>query len=99
MNGWRQDAEALYFGSGKTITEISKQLGVSVRSISAYLNGLPHYAAEVERRKENNKNRAAYFREHKRKSRAMNFTACAASMKKQHITDVKILSRERFFNE
>ena len=52
MKNWRHEAEILFFADGKTITDIGKELGVSVRSVSAYLNGLPHYAAEAERRKE-----------------------------------------------
>ena len=102
MKNWKHEAEILYFADGKTIINISKELGVSARSVASHLNGLPHYAAEVARRKERNRDRTAYYREHKRKARKsqiLDFTACAAVLKKQHINDVKTLSRERFFNE
>ncbi|MCL2188442.1 MAG: hypothetical protein FWC16_00715 [Defluviitaleaceae bacterium] len=96
---WKHRAEVLFFGEGKTIVAISEAVGVSVRSISAYFNGLPHYKDEVERRKAANKNRTAYYRENKRKIRGLNFAPCAESLKQRHIMDVRILSKERFFHE
>ena len=99
---WKQEAERLFFDGGLSIVEVSGSLGMSSRSISAHLNSLPHYKDERERRKKANADRTDYYRDYRRKSRAakncaINYNACADTLKKDHITAVRILSRERFF--
>ena len=97
---WKPRAEALFFVEGKNIKQVSSLIGVSVRSISAHLNSLPSYDAERLRRKELNKNRTEYYREHKKGSRSkINYNVCGETMKIEHKKAVDILSRERFFNE
>ena len=95
---WKSIAAELFFYEGKTIIEISSIIGISVRSISSYFNSLPNYAAEKEKRKQANSNRKDYYKNHKRKSRKRHFNPCGESLKREHITAVKILSRESFFS-
>lgn len=99
---WRQKAENMCFVDGKSIVQISALLGVSTVSLSKYLNSLPQYAAEKNRRKEENKaKRKEYSRNHKRETRKKSpfDYICGLSLKREHETAVKILSKERFFNE
>jgi len=96
---WRHQAEVSFFSEGKTIVKTAQQLGVSARSVSAYLNSLPHYPAEVERRKEANRNRTDYYREHKRaKRKSLEVPITGESLRQEHETAVRILSREKFYN-
>ena len=94
---WRHQTEVSFFGNGLTIEAISKATGVSRRSISAYLNSLPHYKDEVERRKKSNSNRKDYYREHKRKRRTEQ-PITGEVLRQEHETAVRILSKERHFN-
>jgi hypothetical protein len=99
---WKQEAERLFFDERLSIVKVSDSLGISIKSISAHLNSLPHYKSERERRKKANADRSGYYRNYRRKSRAakncaINYNACADTLKKDHITAVRILSRERFF--
>ena len=96
---WKLQAEVLFFGDGEQIVAISAVIGISVRSISAYLNSLPHYADEVGRRKKSKENRTTYYRTHKQKTRERVLSITSDTLKKEHIQAVKILSKERFFHE
>ena len=107
---WKSEAESFYFTSGWSIARISEAIGVSTVSISKHLNSLPHYTAERERRKAQNQSRTEYFRDYKRKSREeakgktltvtackINYGVCADTIRREHETAVRILSRERHF--
>ena len=95
---WKQRAEALFFIEGKNITEISKLIGVSVRSISKHFNKLPAYHYEKRQRNIADLNRREYFREYKREKRAaaVDYTINKYTMRNEHENAVRILSRERF---
>ncbi|MCL2188460.1 MAG: hypothetical protein FWC16_00625 [Defluviitaleaceae bacterium] len=97
---WKQRAEVLFFGDGKKITEVSNLLSVSVRSISKHFNGLPHYEAEVARRKQAAQvRRKECHRLWKQKSRNnCPHAITRETLKIEHTTAVRILSKERFFN-
>jgi hypothetical protein len=101
---WKDNAEVLFFNDGKRIPDISKEIGISQRSISGYLNSLPHYDDEVERRKQANR-LAQKERDRKRKQlnrkwqREHLHYIDAKLLKQNHETAVNILSRERFYND
>ena len=101
MDGWRQRAERLFFVEGKNIREVSGLIGVSVRSVSAHLNSLSGYKSEVRRRQAANRNRTAYYREHKRASRAKNRYSIITheTVKIEQAAAARILSRERYFEQ
>ena len=107
---WKSKAEAMFFTSGWSIARISEAIGVSTVSVSKHLNSLPHYTAERERRKAQNQSRTEYFRDYKRKCRdetkgkaltaaayKINYGVCADTIRREHETAVRILSRERHF--
>ncbi|MCL2188444.1 MAG: hypothetical protein FWC16_00705 [Defluviitaleaceae bacterium] len=90
-----------FFVEGKKINEVSGLLGISVRSVSKHFNTLPNYKAEVEKRKQANKaKRKEYWRLWQQQRRADDhLKATKKTMKLEHITAVKILSKERFFRD
>jgi len=96
---WKERAEVLYFGEGEKINAISKQLGISERSISAHLNSLPNITAEKERRKQANRDRQRdRDRERKQRSRLSKgqekIDEIYEFIKLDHRTAVRILSRD-----
>jgi hypothetical protein len=98
---WRQRAENMYFNEGKTIVQIKNAINVSTVSISKYFNSLPKYKLEKKRRiAENKTHRKEYSKEHKRTSRAKSRfdIVCGETLRREHATAVRILSKERFFN-
>jgi hypothetical protein len=102
ISNWKQEAERLFFDGGLSIVEINGSLGISTKSISSHLNSLPgsSYRAERERRKKANADRSGYFRDYRRKERALvNHGSNTETLKREHITAVRILSKERFFRE
>ncbi|MCL2618166.1 MAG: hypothetical protein FWD98_03825 [Defluviitaleaceae bacterium] len=101
-NDWRQQAEKLYFGECKSISDISCAVGVSKVSLSKYFNSLPQYTTEKNQRIEQHRaSRKSYSKEHKRASRRKNRygSICGDTIRREHATAVKILSGERFCNE
>lgn len=99
MNNWKDKAYELYFKEHKKINEISKIVGKSRQSVSAFLN-TKNIAEEKTRRKEVSKNRQRIKnKEHMKKMRKnKNYIIENALLKRQHIIDVNVLSRERHFN-
>ena len=91
MNNWKDKAYELYFIEHKKINEISKILGKSRQSVSAFLN-TKNILAEKEKRKV-----ASTI-----KQRGRNIDSAfveSALIKRQHIIDVNVLSRERHFSD
>ena len=99
MNNWKNTAYHLYFVEHKKINEISKIVGKSRQSVSAFLN-TKNIAEEKTKRKEVSKNRQRIKnKEHMTKMRKnKNYIIENALLKRQHIIDVNVLSRERHFN-
>ena len=99
MKNWKDKAYELYFIEHKKINEISKLVGKSRQSVSAFLN-TKNIAEEKTRRKEVSKNRQRIKnKEHMKKMRKnKNYIIENALLKRQHIIDVNVLSRERHFN-
>lgn len=93
---WKNEAAQLFFGQGKSLVDIADLTGVSRKTLSFYLQTLPGYTAERERRKEENKRkRKEYQREWDRKNRR--YTAVnAETMRREHELAVLILSREKY---
>ena len=74
------------------------KVGVSRKSISTYLQEVPGYSEERQRRKEENgKNRKEYQREWDRKNRSgSRYTSISSdTMRREHDLAALILSRER----
>ncbi len=93
---WKQEAASLFFGQGKSLVEIADLTGVSRKTLSFYLQTLPGYTAERERRKqENRRKRKEYQREWDRKNRRYT-TVNAETMRREHELAVLILSREKY---
>ena len=93
---WKQEAASLFFRQGKSLVEIADLTGVSRKTLSFYLQTLPGYTAERERRKqENRRKRKEYQREWDRKNRRYT-TVNAETMRREHELAVLILSREKY---
>ena len=101
MDNWKDKAYELYFTEHKKINEISKIVGKSRQSVSAFLN-TKNIIAEKEKRK-------AVSRIKQRESNKANMRKVrrnidsafveSALIKRQHIIDVNVLSRERHFSD
>lgn len=96
--GWREKARSLFFDGKKTIVEIEKELQVSRRSLSGFLQGCPGYQKERERRKQEHAAlRPHYQREWDRRNRS--FLAGAVTgetLRREHDLAAMELSRERY---
>ena len=95
---WKKEAIKLFFEEKKSIVEIAMKVGVSRKSISTYLQEVPGYSEERQRRKEENgKNRKEYQREWDRKNRSgSRYTSISSdTMRREHDLAALILSRER----
>ena len=96
--GWREKARSLFFDGRKSIVEIEKELQVSRRSLSGFLQGCTGYGEERERRKqEHAARRTKYQREWDRQHRSF----CAGvvtgdTLRREHDLAAVELSRERY---
>lgn len=99
MNNWKDKAYELYFTEHRKINDIAKLIGKSRQSVSDFLN-TKNIAEEKTKRKEVSKNRQRIKnKEHMTKMRKnKNYIIENALLKRQHIIDVNVLSRERHFN-
>ena len=99
MNNWKDKAYELYFTEHRKINDIAKLIGKSRKSVSDFLN-TKNIAEEKTKRKEVSKNRQRIKnKEHMTKMRKnKNYIIENALLKRQHIIDVNVLSRERHFN-
>ena len=99
MGDWKDKAYMLYFIEHRKINDIAKLIGKSRQSVSAFLN-TKNIDEEKERRKtvsrirqrESNK---ANMRRVRREDKSSLIEY--ALLKRQHIIDVNVLSRERHF--
>lgn len=93
---WKNEAARLFFEQGKSLVEIAGLTGVSRKTLSFYLQTLPGYAAERERRKEENRRkRKEYQREWDREHRRYSMVN-AETMRREHELAALILSREKY---
>lgn len=94
MNGKKEDITVLYFQEGKSLTEISELVGVSISYISKILRKDARYAEEKENRKANN---LAQRRKKQKKliyaNRKNKIDLTYAVLLKQHEQDTKELSK------
>lgn len=94
---WRLRTKALFFVDKKSIAEISRIIGVSRQSVSAYLKALAGYEEERERRKKENAEKRAFYRKQwDRANRPERYSSITAeTIRQEHETAVRILSRDR----
>lgn len=97
--GWQNKAKE-YYRDGLKIVDIEVLLGVSRKSISAYLKGLPDYGKIKEgRRKETARKRRQYKTEKQRGYRLRDSSIDAVTpetMRREHELAVMELSREKY---
>jgi hypothetical protein len=99
MNDWKDKAYELYFVEHRKINDISKLVGKSRQSVSAFLNTKNideekekrKAVSKIKQRESNNANMRRVRREDK--SSLIEYSL----LKRQHIIDVNVLSRERHF--
>ena len=99
MGDWKDKAYELYFVEHRKINDIAKLIGKSRQSVSAFLN-TKNIDAEKERRKDiskikQKKSNKANMRRVRRDSKSLLIEY--ALLKRQHIIDVNVLSRESHF--
>ncbi len=100
MGNWKDEAYRLYFDEKRKINEISLILGKSRQSVSAFLNSKDIEAEKKRRKKESRQRQKKSNRDNmKRVRKKSNAALESALIKRQHIVDVGVLSRERFFDE
>lgn len=96
---WKEKAEK-YFRDGLMITDIEALLGVSRKSISAYLRKLPDYdRIKEERRKETDKRRREYKTKKQKQYRQASdsiYAVTSETVKREHELAVMELSREKY---
>ncbi len=101
MNNWKDKAYELYFTEHKKINEISKIVGKSRQSVSAFLN-TKNILAEKEKRKTASRIKQRESNKANMRKVRRNIDSAfveSALIKRQHIIDVNVLSRERHFSD
>ena len=101
MNNWKDKAYELYFTEHKKINEISKIVGKSRQSVSAFLN-TKNILAEKEKRKTASSIKQRESNKANMRKVRRNIDSAfveSALIKRQHIIDVNVLSRERHFSD
>ena len=101
MNNWKDKAYELYFTEHKKINEISKIVGKSRQSVSAFLN-TKNILAEKEKRKAASTIKQRESNKANMRKVRRNIDSAfveSALIKRQHIIDVNVLSRERHFSD
>lgn len=95
----KQQVEFLFFVEKKSIVEISKIINMSRKTVGDYLGGLPGYAEEKERRKqENSIMRKKYQRDWDKANRGNRYSMInGESLRHEHELAVAELSREKYF--
>ena len=100
MNNWKDKAYELYFAEHKKINEISKIVGKR-QSVSAFLN-TKNIIAEKEKRKAASRIKQRESNKANMRKVRRNIDSAfveSALIKRQHIIDVNVLSRERHFSD
>jgi hypothetical protein len=100
VSNWKKQAEALFFTDHLGITAIATIIRKSRKSVSEHINGCDGYEAEMEFRREGSaEKRKEYRRQWDRANRSGRYTTVTAeSLRNEHETAVRILSKERFFH-
>lgn len=93
---WKEKAVGLYFGSGMGIGEIAAYLDLSRQSVSGYLNHLPGYGAERERRKAVNSSRRKEYKKEKNRQYRACMAVTGETLRREHDIAALILSREKY---
>lgn len=94
---WRERAKALFFVEKKTIVQISEETGVSIRSISKYLNLQPDYKTERENRKiENQRKNKEDKKQWSKINYRNNLVVNNETLKREHNLATYILSKEKY---
>lgn len=98
---WKQQAVFLFFVEKKSVVEISDSLKISRKTIGNYLNSLPGYQTERQRRKADNAvKRKEYQRIWDREQRSERYTRVDGdSLRREHELAVLLLSRDKYFRE
>lgn len=98
---WKQQAVFLFFVEKKSVVEISDSLKISRKTIGGYLNSLPGYRNERQRRKADNAiKRKEYQRIWDREQRSERYTRVDGdSLRREHELAVLTLSHEKYFRE
>lgn len=98
---WKDKAYKLYFTEHKSINDISKIVNRSRQCVSAFLNAQNDISIEKESRKNISrlKRKNANLKNMRKvRKEKRNMVVENALLKRQHIIDVNVLSRERHFN-
>jgi len=94
---WREQAKVLFFIKHMSINEIAAAVNKARETVSRFITRCEGYEAEISYRKEQS---AAHRREYKRDwdklYRSGAFDITKESLRREHITAVKILSSERY---
>ncbi|MBQ8982699.1 MAG: hypothetical protein IJ079_03845 [Lachnospiraceae bacterium] len=98
MADWKEIVHDQYFKEHKMIDQIARECGKSRRTVSAYLNSLPEYQEEKDRRKaENADRRKSYKRNWDRKNRVpQHMLVTGDTLRREHELAVMELSHERY---
>ncbi len=98
-NSWQDKAEE-YYKDGLMIVDMEALLGVSRKSISAYLRGLPDYDKIKEERKKTADRRRRQYKTDKQRSYRLKdstiYTVTPETLRREHELAVMELSRERY---
>ena len=99
MEDWKKQSEELFFKKKMSIQQIASELNKTRKYISSYLNSIPGYQEERNRRKEENKElRKDSKREWDRTNRNRGCSEIdAAMLKNDHDQAVRELSHERYY--
>lgn len=96
MCSWKSEAERLFLIDHQKISDIALKLEKTRKTISEYLQALPGFNEEKERRKVvNSEKRPEYKRNWEQNNRNSPKEDEAAMLKRQHNIDVAVLSYER----
>lgn len=95
---WRDQVREYFFHSHLSVEETAILTGVSRKSISGYLRGLPEYEEERKHRKAVNKAKRQEYKNRKnREYRAEAGTVTQETMRQEHDMAALILSREKYY--
>lgn len=97
--GWQNKAEE-YYRDGLMIVDIEALLGVSRKSISAYLKGLPDYekireGRKLETARKRRQDKTKRQREYRLRDSSI-YTVTPETMRREHELAVMELSREKY---
>jgi hypothetical protein len=96
-NEWKEQAKALFFIEHLGITEIAASVGRVRETVSRFINACDGYDDEIEfRKKQSADRRKDYQLQWDRDNRSTAYRVTDDSVKREHITAVRILSAEKY---